>query len=286
MQPQLHEVSPNSATLAPSASMRAKFLREVAEAHLPRGPWSLTLVSESDLDLLPEPARRYLRFMRVIGKRRTWSFRLHWGGTFRRHPDDHFARCEAWQYNSSLEIARIFHMRLRYAGVLPLLVRDTYVSGRGRMQGRLLDTFNVVDVADHKIAAGELVTYLNDALMFAPSMLLGPEVTWSKDTHDSFEITISDHDRTVGAVVLVDERGAMVNFSTTDRYGEDPNAQGSMVQARWSTPIAGWDLSAERPIPTHASALWHFASGDFEYARFQVLPGSAKLDADPDTPLH
>ncbi len=278
MQPQVHESERPSASLAPSATMRAKFLREVADAQLPRGPWSRAIVSEADLVFLPEPARRYLRFMRVLGERRVWSFRVHWSGLFRRWPDEPFSPCEAWQYNSSLEIARIFHMRLRFGGLVPLLVRDTYVRGRGRMQGRLLDAFKVVDVADYKIDTGELVTYLNDALTFAPSMLLGPEVSWTEDTDHSFEITLTDHERTVRALVFVDERGAMTDFSTTDRYGEDPANPGAMVRARWSTPIAGWKLDGEKPLPTRGSAVWHFAGGNFEYARFALFPGGVELD--------
>jgi antitoxin (DNA-binding transcriptional repressor) of toxin-antitoxin stability system len=261
--------------------MRAKFLREVADAGLPRGPWSRALVSEADLAPLPEPAQRYLRFMRVLSERRVWSFRVHWKGEFRRHPGEPFSPCEAWQYNSSLEIARIFHMRLRYAGVLPLLVRDTYLRGRGRMQGKLLDAFNVVDVADYKIDTGELVTYLNDALTFAPSMLLGPEVNWSEHGQDSFEIELTDHDRTVAAIVFVDERGAMTDFSTSDRYGEDPAKPGTMLKTRWSTPIAGWNLDGRKPLPTGASAIWHFTSGEFEYARFKLAPRGVELDVVP-----
>ncbi len=281
MQPQTQLLEPNGAGLAPSNAMRAKFLREVASAGLPRGPWSRALVSEADLASLPEAARRYLRFMRVLGERRVWSFRVHWSGEFRRQPDEPFSACEAWQYNSSLDIARIFHLRLRYAGLLPLLVRDTYLRGHGRMQGRLLDTFNVVNVADYKIDTGELVTYLNDALTFAPSMLLGPEVAWLEHGQDSFEIKLTDHERTVAAIVFVDQRGAMIDFSTIDRYGEDPNNPGTMLRTRWSTPIAGWNLDGKKPLPTRASAIWHFASYDFEYARFKIAPRGVELDVAP-----
>ncbi len=286
MHSEINESERKHAALAPSAAMRAKFLREVADAGLPNGPWSRALITESDLAFLPEAARRYLRFMRVVGGRRVWSLRAHWAGAFRRRPDEPFAPCEAWQYSSSLEIARIFHMRLRYAGFVPLLVRDTYVRGHGRMLGRLLDAFNVVDVADYKIDTGELVTYLNDALMFAPSMLLGPEVTWSEDSEHSFEVTLTDHERTVRGLVFVDERGAMTDFSTTDRYGEDPAKPGTMVKARWSTPIAGWNVEGKKPLPTGGSAIWHVASGHFEYARFRVFPGGVELDVDPGTPRH
>jgi hypothetical protein len=53
--------------------------------------------------------------------------------------------CEAWQYNSRLGLARIFYIQLRFFGLVPVLGRDTYVDGRGRMLIRVLDLFTVGD---------------------------------------------------------------------------------------------------------------------------------------------
>jgi hypothetical protein len=153
------------------------------------------------------------------------------------------------------------------------------------MQGRLLDTFNVVDEADYKIDTGELVTYLADALLFAPSMLLGPEVAWSAVSDDWFEVTLTDHERTVGGLVQLDERGAIIDFSTTDRYADDPANPGELVRTRWSERVAGWRLEGKKPLPTGVRAVWHLASGDFEYGRFELGPGGVELDVDPNGAL-
>ena len=34
---------------------------------------------------------------------------------------------EAWQYNSALEIGQLFVMRVRFAGVVPMIGHDTYL---------------------------------------------------------------------------------------------------------------------------------------------------------------
>src|SRR5262245_38806522 len=146
------------------AMFEAKFLREVERARPPSLPALRPIIGETELSTLPEPVQRYLRFMRVPGAPKTWSFRAHWPGRFRLGRERRWLACEAWQYNCRLGVTRIFHMRLRLGGVLPVLVRDTYVSGRGRMLGRVFDAFSVVDQSDEKIATGELVTYLNDAI--------------------------------------------------------------------------------------------------------------------------
>jgi hypothetical protein len=283
MGPNSSVVSPliddRSASLAPSRIMRARFLRELAAAGLPSGPGPRDPVTREDVEALPGAVQRYLSFMSVLGRPRVWSFRARSGGTFRMAPARPWMPIEAWQYNSGLEVARIFHMRMRFGHVLPVYVRDTYVRGRGRMLGRILGTFNIVDVASEQIDTSELVTYLNDAILFAPSMLLGPETTWSAVTYDSFDVTFADCGATVKARVFIDERGAVTDFSTTDRFGTDPANPKEMVRARWSTPIRGWKRVEDRPVPIGGSAIWHFASGDFTYADFSFE--SIELNVSP-----
>ena len=267
--------------LTPSRAMRAKFLGEVRGLGLGHGPVQSSPVTEGDLADLPDVVRRYLRFMGVVGRPRTWSFRAHWGGVFRMRSDRPWLPCEAWQYDTSLGVARVFHMRLRFGGVVPVYVRDTYVNGHGRMLGKLLDTFKIVDAADYKIDTGELVTYLNDAIFFAPSLVLGPQAAWTAVDDTSFDVTLTDRDRTVRARVFLDERGAPMDFSTTDRYGEDPARPGEMVQARWSTPMYGWKELRGRQLPAGGKAIWHFESGDLTYADFRFDAREIEFDLPP-----
>jgi len=262
--------------------MRATFVREVAAAGLPSGPGPRDPVTEADLAALPEPAQRLLRFMAVPGHPRTWSFHARWTGTFRRRPTEAWMPLEAWQYDTSLEVARIFHMRVRLAGLVPIRVRDTYVRGCGRMLGRVFDAVSIVDVSNERMDTGELVTYLNDCVLLAPSMLLGPQTTWTPVDGGAFDVAFMDRARTVRARVFVDERGAVTDFSTMDRYASDPAAPEEMVQARWSTPVRGWTTHEGRPIPTGCDAVWHFPSGDFTYGRFDL--SEIELDVPPGAP--
>ena len=134
-------------------------------------------VTEADLAALPEAAVRYLNFMGVAGRPPDSSFLAHVTGRFRLRPQLPWMRCEAWQYNSSPRVARLFHMRITAAGVLPMTGRDAYLRGRGRMHGKLAGLVTVADAAGPEADLSELVTYLNDAVFFAPSMLLALPMT-------------------------------------------------------------------------------------------------------------
>lgn len=262
--------------------MRTRTLREIASLGLPSGPGPDAPVTEADLAALPGLAQRYLRFMGVVGQPRTWSMRVGWKGRFRTKPDQRWMRCEAWQYNTQLGLSRVFHIRVRFFGVVPVVARDTYVEGRGRMLVRLLDLFTVEDASGPELDDGELVTYLNDAVLLAPSMLLSSHVAWAAVDASSFDVTLTDRDRSVTGRIFIDERGAPTNFSTTDRFVRDPaDPEHPWVRTRWSTPVDGWELVAGDPVPTGAKAVWHLDDGPFAYAELKPQSGSLAYNVPP-----
>jgi hypothetical protein len=193
------------------------------------------VVTEADLAGLPEPAVRYLRFMDVVVAPRSGSLLAAAHGRFRMGPDGRWMACRAWQLNTAVPVRRLFHMRLRLAPGIAMTGWDTYSDGVGQMRGTLFRTIPVATGSGPRFAASELVTWLNDAVFLAPSMLLDPAVQFGSDEDDDgFRVEATDGGRTVAARVLVDERGAPRDFWTDDRYADLP---GGLVRARWHTPV-------------------------------------------------
>jgi len=153
--------------------------------------------------------------------------------------------------------------------------RDTYLKGRGRMLGKLFDTVAVADGEGEPFDIGELTTWLNDAVLMAPSMLLRAPVSFLEGDDSSFDVTLNDSGKTVSARVVLDARGAPVDFHTEDRYADMP---GGPVRMGWSTPIDGWRVVDGRPVPTRGSAVWHLPEGDFTYAVLEFAPDSVELN--------
>jgi hypothetical protein len=245
---------------------------------LPGPPPSEESVREAELAGLPDAARRYLRLAGVVGRPADWSFQLHSRGRFRFRQGWPWMPCEAWQYNSRPGVARVFHMRIDAAGLLPMLGRDSYLSGRGRMHGRLLGLVTVADGSGPEYDASELVTFLNDAVIFAPSMLLRLPVSWSAASDRSFDVTLADRGHRVTARVFLDETGAVRDFSTDDRYADTP---GGLARARWSTPVQDWREAEGRRLPSSGSAIWHLPDGPLTYAEFTFSPGDISCNVAP-----
>ncbi|HUZ73427.1 MAG TPA: DUF6544 family protein [Stellaceae bacterium] len=260
---------------------RARFLAEAAKAGLPAGPGPSAPVEPEEIAALPEPARRYLRFMGVVGRPRDWSCRVGFEGRFRIKPDQRFRNCAVWQYTSGLAVARLVHLRMRYGFVFPVVGRDSYRDGAGRMLIRLFDLVTIEDEHGDAYDAGGLVAYLNDAVLLAPSLLLVPEVAWSAADGESFDLALTDRGRTVSARMLVDAHGAPRDFSSSDRSCYDPDAPDELARARWTTLVASWREVQGRPVPTHIEAMWHLAAGRFTYAELHIVPETLAFNVAP-----
>jgi hypothetical protein len=217
--------------------------------------------------------------MGAVGRPRDWSLSARFRARFRRD-EGPWLQCEVLQYNNRLELSRIFYMQLALKQVLPVTVRDTYLAGSGRMRADALDWVKVVDVGGPELDLGELVTYLNDAILMAPSLLLGPETSWTMVDAHSFDVSLHDHDLTVSARVWTNERGAPVDFRTTDRFFQTPD--GKLVRTEWRTPIDGWQSYGGRMLPTRARAVWHLSTGPFSYADFTVDPEQVRFNVLPN----
>jgi hypothetical protein len=261
---------------APAARPPRAFRRRVADAGLPSRPTSTNVVTERDLDPLPPVVARYLRAMGVLGRPRPWSLRALFTGRFRRGPDQPWLPLDAWQYSSGVEPARMFRMRLIVAHVLPMWGWDTYRAGTGRMVGKALGMVTVADGAGPRFDLSELVTWLNDAVLLAPGMLLHPRTAWSPVGDDSFLVSVTDAGLTVSAQVLLDGAGRPREFRTTDRWADLP---GGPVRAPWSSPVTGWALVEGSPRLTGAAAVWHLPDGDLTYGEMTLR--SLELDVPP-----
>ena len=251
-----------------ASRLRHKLARDGGLLALPAGPAQPGPVSARQIAGLPGPAQQYLRFMGVPGRPADWSFLAHCTGRFRLRPGWPWLPCEAWQYNSGLDIARVFHLRI--GGPLPMSARDAYTRGQGSVRGTLLGVVPLVNATGPEYDVSELVTYLNDAVFCAPGMLLNLPVTWTAAGDRCFDLTLRDAGHRVSARVFLDERGAPVDFSTEDRWCDLP---GGLARVRWTTPVQGCRQRSGRWLPTCGTAIWHLPGGDFSYAELGFRPG-------------
>ncbi len=259
--------------------------RNLADAvtRLGRVPAAAVAPVVTDLDLadLPPPAQRYLRWMGVVGAPRVATVHARFRGQIRLKPGQRWMPFDGWQFDAAVPITRLIHMRIAVAGLIPMFGTDTYAQGVGRMHGKLLGLVTVADGEGPEFDLGELVTWLNDAALLAPSMLLIPACRWTAVDDRSFDVTVTDAANVVTARFVVDDDGRLVDFRTDDRWYAGTNPP---TRATWSTPLDGWTTTTDgRPLPTTASAVWHLPEGDFTYVRGAFDPALVEFDRAPSS---
>jgi Family of unknown function (DUF6544) len=161
--------------------------------------------------------------------------------------------------------------------------RDIYLRGSGIMHGKLLGLVTVVHTQGPETDLSELVTYLNDAVLVAPSMLLRSNASFAPVDDSSFDVTLVDAGQTVTARVFLGDDGRPVNFSTADRYADLP---GGLVRAEWTTPIDGWRPVGDRFVLTRGSAIWQLPDGPLNYMDFRMSPGDVRYNVAPTDIMH
>lgn len=259
-------------------TLAARFAQELEKHGVETSAPEREPIEPNALAALPSPVQRYLGFMRVAGRPRDVSLRAGFSGRFRLDRG-RWRRCEVLQYDARAPITRVFMMQLALKGVLPVTVRDEYLRGHGTLEARAFDRLRVAEGHGHELDVGELVTYLNDAILMAPSLLLGPETTWTEVDPDCFHVALTDGALTVAARVQLDARGAPLSFTTTDRFFDAPD--GRKVRTAWETPVSGWHEAGERMLPTFAQAIWQLAEGPFPYAELCFEPERIAFNVPP-----
>jgi hypothetical protein len=124
------------------------------------------VVTREELAALPPPVRRWLESSGVVGKPRVRAVRLRQRGGIRTAPDQAFMPADAQQYFAVDRPGFVWRVRVRMWRVLPVVGRDTYLEGRGRMRIEAASLVPIVDGTGDKLDQGTLLRYLGETIWF------------------------------------------------------------------------------------------------------------------------
>lgn len=246
-------------------SLRAEFERHAAAAWPAAAP---RIVTEDDLDPLPEPVRRYLRRSGAVGSPVVHDFRLTWSGRIRSGPEADWMTFTAEQINTWDVPRRFFWMSARMKG-LPVDVLHVFDEDGATMRVRLLSVRSMVNARGPELTRAETVTVFNDLCVYAPGALTSATVLWRAidDHHAAGRFTLGDN--TIDAELTFDDDGDLVDFASDDRAAAAPDGA-TFTPLRWTTPLHAYAVVGPARVPTTAEAVWHPAEGAWTYGEFTL----------------
>jgi hypothetical protein len=232
------------------------------------------LLTENDIQSLPETVKKYLRYTGVIGKPRVQNVRLSFSGELKPNKEADWLKVDTEQYDFFGELTRIVYIQSNTLG-LPLTGRDLYSTGKGHMLIKVAGLIPVADAKAPEMDKAALVTLFNDMCLLAPAALIDQRISWETIDAQTVRGTITDQGLKVSGTLLFNDKGELISFFTNDRY-YSPTGE-TYQQVGWSTPVSSYRSFNGITLAERGDAVWHFPEGDFTYARFTLKEAGYNL---------
>jgi hypothetical protein len=246
-----------------SMRFESTYLKDVTE-NISRSDTShKELLSETDLQHLPQPVQNYLHYCRVVGQPKVTNVRIVMEGQMRSKQKDWFTfRSE--QYNFFNEPARLFFMKGNFYGfTVPGYHR--YLNATASMQIRLFGLFPVVQKEGTILNKTETVTFFNDMCLLAPATLIDRRIRWEPINNTSCKAVFTNGRISIAATLYFNEQGQLIDFISNDRT--DIN---DMKSYPFSTPVTAYQLLNGITTIETGDAIWHYSDSSFVYGKFQL----------------
>jgi len=245
--------------------LQIRFDAVVRENFTNKNALSTDVLNESDIAHLPSPVKKYLAYTGATGKNKIQNMYLEFDAEIYGKQGDAPMTAHSVQYNFYGEYSRFFLMKAGKSGI-PFSALHVYKDTQASFQVKLAELFNVVNIKGEELTKAETVTLLNDMCIFAPGSLTDKRLTWNDIDPLSAKVTFTNGKYVVSAMLYFNEAGELVKFVSDDRSALQDD--GTMKQARWTTPVSQYKEFEGRKIPTIGKAIWNYPEGDFMYGAF------------------
>ncbi len=221
----------------------------------------------ADYPQLPEPVRRYFQFVGIEGKPAIRFARLKHEGTFRLQPDQAWFPVEGHEYFTTDQPGLLWYAQLKFMPLFSIWARDLYQNQHGNMWIRPLGEITLANAKGPELDVSSLLRYLSETPWFPTALLPSDYLNWEPLDEHSAKVVINDHGVTASVIFFFDERGAITELVSEDRYRTAGNEQ---IKTRWGGYYQNYSEMNGIKIPTQIEGIWHLDEGDFSYAKFTL----------------
>jgi len=223
------------------------------------------VVTETDLEKLPEPVQKWLRNSQVVGKKKIFTVRLKQKGLIRIKEGQSWMAAEAEQYFTIDEPGFVWKTKVKMAPLLYFAGIDKYYEGKGNMLIKLLSLITVVNASGKEIDQSTMLRYLGETVWF-PTAALSNYIKWEGIDSNSARATMSYGGVTASAVFKFNEKNEVIGFAC-ERY---MTVNDHYVLENYSVHLKDYgELNGIR-IPIKGEAVWNLKTGDFSYYQVEI----------------
>ncbi|HEX5384876.1 MAG TPA: DUF6544 family protein [Propionibacteriaceae bacterium] len=240
----------------------------LSDARRPTAPIN---VSEQDLQGVPEPVRRWLRYSQVVGRERPTTVRLRQQGEFQMDSRG-WLPYKAEQYFTTDPPAFLWKASFRMLPLVSVVGRDQYRNGEASIKMRILSVIPVANKTGGGLNQGDLLRYLGE-LQWFPAAALADYLTWEELGPNSARATISHGGITASMTFVFGDNGRLLE-AWAIRYND---ARGR--NERWVNRNDSDQVFDCIRVPAVGEARWEYDSGPYPYIRWHLTDLEQDLPA-------
>lgn len=221
-------------------------------------------LSDSDIQQLPEPVKKYLRYTGSVGKPKVNNFKVEFTGKIRKDEKSEWMPFTCEQYNFMETPTRLFFMKAAMKG-LPIGGYHSFKNGVANMDIRLFSLFKVQYLDGVKMNLSETVTFFNDMCVVAPPTLIDKRIKWLEVGNNKVKASFTNNNITVSAWLYFNDKGELINFISEDRYAGDTGKQ-----FPWATPLKDYHEINGYRLMGNAETIYSYPDRDLVYGTFKL----------------
>jgi hypothetical protein len=228
----------------------------------------VSVLTEADIEYLPEPVKKYIRSSGAIGKPKVYNFRIEFKGQIRQNEQSEWMPFTTVQYNFMETTSRYFFMKA-VMKKLPVAGYHRFSNGKAYMDIRLFSLFRVQYLSGPEADISETVTFFNDMCCMAPATLTDKRIKWLETCDDKVRAEFTSNNITISAWLYFNDKGELINFISDDRYAAVDN--NTVLRLRWSTPLKDVGDIDGFKLAKSAETIYSYPEGDFCYGTFSLI---------------
>lgn len=213
---------------------------------------------EASIIDLPEPVQRYFKRVLKDGKPYINIVRIRHNGKFRAGINKDWMTIRGEEYFTAANPGMLWIGKTKW-----FTASDTYISGEGKLNVRLLSALKIVNGQGVKFSQGELLRWLGESVWFPTNLLPNDFLKWTGIDQNTARLDFTFNNCNIHYIVTFSENGEITQLET-QRYMGEKNLE------TWIGKLSDYREYNGVWVPTTMKASWRLKDSDFSYAMFRL----------------
>ena len=233
-----------------------------AQRHSEKTTLQSGVITEKDIELLPEPVQKHFRVAGLLGKPKMASSAAFMPSVPLR--ESHSKPPMIIDFDLRLFVhkpIRLAYIKTSMFGI-PFEGYDSFQDGVGFMKGVIGKVITLFNQKGNEMSKGQLFTYLGECFL-CPSIILSKHIKWEHIDANHAKATITCDGISGSGVFTFSENGFVQSFSTDERARI--SMDGKIDYPKWSGVFENYESINGIYLPKTIKAIWHLNDSDLVY---------------------